>query len=594
MSWDPLDEYSRRHAEAVARSKQLDRLDATLAQTRLALFVAGVACAAGSFGMGWFTPWLLTVPVALFVALVIWHASVFVALARSQRRVAYYHTALQRLSHVTETVDVHESWAPADHPYAADLDLFGADSLFSLLCTARSQVGRATLAQWLLNPATPDTINNRHAAVSELRPRVALREELAILGDALRTALNPQGLLHWGAAPRRMPPAAARAILLFCNVGFTVWMVLWGAGRVNILPVLGWVSLQWVVARVLRDRVDAVMAALQEPARELPLCAAVMQRFEQEALSTPTLLTLVQNLTHGGVTASSAIQRLSRLSDLYDSAKNQLLAPFAWLLLWNPHIAFGTESWRHAYGPHLRAWLKALGELEALTSISGYAYEHPHDPFPVIDDTAPLYKAQGLGHPLLHDAACVRNDVHLGASLRLLMISGSNMSGKSTMMRTVGINAVLALAGAPVRAHALTLSRFNLGATLRIQDSIQLGSSRFHAEITRLRRLLDLTEQPLPLLFLLDEILHGTNSHDRTIGAAAVMGALLKRGACGIVTTHDLSLTAIVADLGIPARNVHFADSLVQDKLHFDYTMRDGVVTQSNALALMRAVGLMV
>jgi DNA mismatch repair ATPase MutS len=202
------------------------------------------------------------------------------------------------------------------------------------------------------------------------------------------------------------------------------------------------------------------------------------------------------------------------------------------------------------------------------------------------------FEAENLGHPLIPEATCVRNDVCLGSARQVLVVSGSNMSGKSTLLRTVGVNAVLALAGAPVRARHLRLTPVAVGATLRFQDSLQAGRSRFFAEITRVRQLVDLSRGEVRLLFLLDEVFHGTNSHDRRVGAEAVVRGLIDRGAIGLVTTHDLALTAIVERLAPHAENVHFEDQFENGSMHFDYKMRPGVVRHSNALALMRAVGL--
>jgi len=188
----------------------------------------------------------------------------------------------------------------------------------------------------------------------------------------------------------------------------------------------------------------------------------------------------------------------------------------------------------------------------------------------------------------------VRNDVSLTAGLKVLVVSGSNMSGKSTLLRTVGINAVLALAGAPVRARSLRIAPLALGASIRILDSIQEGTSRFYAEITRLRKLVSLADGPIPLLFLLDELLHGTNSHDRRIGAEAVVRGLVQQGAIGLLTTHDLALAHIVDVLAPHAVNVHFEDHIENGRIAFDYTLRPGVVKKSNALELMRSIGLKV
>ena len=244
-------------------------------------------------------------------------------------------------------------------------------------------------------------------------------------------------------------------------------------------------------------------------------------------------------------------------------------------------------------GPALAGWIAAAGEFEALASLSGYAFEHPNDILPEIADTGRLFAAEALAHPLIPAARVVANDVRLDDATRVLLVSGSNMSGKSTLLRTVGIAAVLAQAGAPVRATRLRMSPLALGATLRVQDSLQEGRSRFFAEITRLRAIVDLTAGPTPVLFLLDELLAGTNSHDRRVGAAAVVKGLAARGAIGLVTTHDLALADLANDLGVGAANVHFSDTFQNGEITFDYRMRPGVVQTSNALELMKAVGIL-
>jgi DNA mismatch repair ATPase MutS len=251
------------------------------------------------------------------------------------------------------------------------------------------------------------------------------------------------------------------------------------------------------------------------------------------------------------------------------------------------------ERWREVHGRHVREWTEALAEFEALTALATYHFEHPEDPFPTIEDgQQAFFEGRELGHPLVPAASMVRNDVRLAGDTQLLVVSGSNMSGKSTLLRTVGVNTVLALAGAPVRAASLRLSPLAIGATLRIQDSLLEGRSRFYAEITRIREAADLAAGPIPLLFLFDELLNGTNSHDRLVGAAGILRALLAKGSIGLVTTHDLALTAIAEELAPRAVNVHFEDFFEAGEMRFDYRVKPGPVTRSNALALMRAVGL--
>ncbi|HEY8503270.1 MAG TPA: hypothetical protein VIL46_01725, partial [Gemmataceae bacterium] len=289
---------------------------------------------------------------------------------------------------------------------------------------------------------------------------------------------------------------------------------------------------------------------------------------------------------------SEQIGELARRIDWLNARRNQLFAPFALLAFWPAQMAFALEAWRARSGAAIGRWLAALGEFEALCALGGYCFENPGDPFPEVVPGAARFEAEGLGHPLLPAESCVRNDVCLGEGARLLVVSGSNMSGKSTLLRAVGANAVLALAGAPVRAASLRLSPLAPGATLRVQDSLLEGRSRFFAEITRVRAILDRARSPIPVLFLLDELFHGTNSHDRLVGAEAVLRRLLEAGALGLVTTHDLALTATAERLGPEARNVHFVEQITDGELAFDYRMRPGVVPHGNGLALMRSIGL--
>jgi DNA mismatch repair ATPase MutS len=263
-------------------------------------------------------------------------------------------------------------------------------------------------------------------------------------------------------------------------------------------------------------------------------------------------------------------------------------------LLYTVQTAYAAEAWRGTYGANVRSWLSAMGEMEALLSLSGYSYEHPADPFPEFLEGPPCLTAVALGHPLIPAARCVRNDVSLGGETQVLVVSGSNMSGKSTLMRAVGINTVLAMAGAPVRAEYMSLSWLQTAASILVNDSLQEGSSRFYAEITRLRSICDLAEQHPPVLFLLDELLQGTNSSDRLAGAEGVVRALLACGAIGILSTHDLALTHIAGPEDHRLRNVHFQDRIEGGKMTFDFKLREGIVARSNGIELMRLIGLKV
>jgi len=428
--------------------------------------------------------------------------------------------------------------------------------------------------------------------VEELRQRIDLREDLALLAGDVRVGLHPEALRSWGGAPP-IALSSAHRIAAPVLATFTVAAILGGIfGPSGLIPALFAVSVEIGYALTLRSRVRRVVDKVDAPGRDLDLFAGLLARLEREQFQAPLLVELRAALDTQGVSPSRRIARLHRHIELLDARRNQLFLPIALLLLWTTQLALAIERWRSICGPRLGRWIDAVGEFEALCALAGYAYEHPGHPFPEITDGGCCFEARGIGHPLIPPDLCVPNDVQLGEELRLLVVSGSNMSGKSTLLRAMGTNAVLAHAGAPVCADRLRISPLAIGASIRIQDSLQEGTSHFYAEITRMRQVMALAEAPGSTLFLLDEIFHGTNSHDRGIGAEAVVRGLLERGAVGLVTTHDLALARIADALAPRAANVHFEDHLEEGKIAFDYRLRPGVVEKSNALELMRAVGL--
>jgi len=477
------------------------------------------------------------------------------------------------------------------HPYAADLDLFGVGSLFELLSLARTRVGEDTLAAWLLNPASKTVVQLRQEAVDELRSRIDLREDLALLAEGIHSGSDANQLVMWAAAPPWTISTSLRLIALALAILALTALGLWFLGF-GYVPFLITVLIGQSFAFRFRKQIQTVITSVDVPAKDLQLLEEVLQRIEQEQFTSARLVQLRGELNVQGLPPSQQIAKLKRLLELLDSRRNLFFAPIAFILLWPMQIAMAIELWRQRSGPAVGRWLSAIGEIEALSSIAGYAFEHPDDPFPELVEDGVCFEAEQLGHPLIPRAQNVRTELKLGFKPAVLIVSGSNMSGKSTLLRSVGTNTVLALAGAPVRAHRLRLTPLQVGASIRIQDSLQAGASRFYAEITRLRQIVDLTKGPMPVLFLLDEILHGTNSHDRLIGAEAVVRGLVERGAVGLVTTHDLALTRIEDELAQRAANVHFEDHLEAGKMTFDYILRPGVLQKSNALELMRSVGL--
>ncbi len=545
-------------------------------------------------------------PAVAFVWLAVFDERLLRELERRRRAATFYERGLARLEgRWAGAGDAGERYVDPAHPYAQDLDLFGKGSLFELLCTARTHVGEDTLARWLLEPAEPATVRARNQAVEELRPRVDLRESLAIAAEEARTGVDPVSLGAWGETPSLLSRGRGTAWLLStlgiaglagffvfdaAQMGFFTLPAAAAAGLRDFFLLTLLVNGTYLYR--MRHKVGAAVAAVDEAAHELKLLSETLVALERENFRSPLLADLRESLNTHGDPPSRRMARLDRIMQYLDSRDHLLIRvaePFA---LWTTHLAFAVERWREESGSGVRRWLKATGDMEALCSLASHAFENPADPFPEFDESGPVLEAEGIAHPLIPESRAVRNDATLGDPLRVLVVSGSNMSGKSTLLRTLGVNAVLAQAGAPVRAHRLRMSRLAVGASIRVTDSLQGGVSRFYAEILRLRQILEQTGGALPVLFLVDEFLNGTNSHDRRIGAEALVRGLVNRGAIGLITTHDLALAHIAETMGESARNVHFEDRIEDGQIHFDYVLRAGVVRKSNAIELMRSVGL--
>ncbi len=593
---DPMATYAGGLAEAKTDEALWTQRSRLASNARLFCFAAFLIVAWLAFGTRNIAGAWVALPALAFVALVIAHDRILRREERAIRIRRFYEDGIARLEHrwagLGNPGDVYRD---PNHPYAEDLDLFGAGSLFELLATTRTATGSHRLAQWLLEAADANIIRRRQAAVAELRPRLDLRLRMALAGDEAGSALQQEALEAWAAAPAAPLPRSIFYLALAATSLSLMGIALWIFSGSGPGPLVAALALQSALALALRKRVAPVLAAAETPVQSLARTASLLGCIESEKFEAALLTELRAELETTGRPPSGELEALRNLVDRRDARANQFFAPIAALLMWGTHAALALEKWRARCGPRLSIWIEAAGEIEALCALSSFAYEHPDDPFPEIVEDEATFEGTALGHPLLPPDRCVQNDLQLSSGSKYpqgLVMSGSNMSGKSTMLRTVGCNTVLALAGAPVRATELRISPLRIAASIRIVDSLQEGQSHFMAEITRLRQVVDISRGKPPALFLLDEILHGTNSHDRRIGAEAVIKGLIEHGALGIVTTHDLALTEIVPKSDGKLRNVHFEDHLESGVMHFDYALRDGIVEKSNALALMRSIGL--
>jgi hypothetical protein len=586
----PTEQYSQRLAERKHRLADFDALNARIEGTRLGLGAAFLSLVWLCLGPVELAAAWLCVPVAAFLAVFIYHQRIRSRRIQAQRAVQFYEAGLDRINDRWSgkgTTGVR--FEAQHHIYADDLDLFGVDSLYELLCAARTQPGENILAQWLLTPADMRVIRARHASIADLRERFAFREAMAIDGDSPKIALHPESLDAWARAPNQLnriwirctaPLTAALAI-----GAIAAWAV-WGM----LFPLLAVIAVEAALGYFLRKPIHAAITTVESAFEDLQGLAVLLRRVEGERFSAPLLQEMQAGLASHTLSAPAAISRLATIVNFVGARRNPILVPLLLLFMYPLQTALAAERWRRMHGAKIHAWLETLGEFEALLSLAQYAYERHEDPLPEFLEGPPAFTAIGLGHPLIPAPVRVCNDVDISGESKVLLVSGSNMSGKSTLLRTIGINTVLAMAGAPVRARSLRLTPLQVGASIRINDSLHEGSSRFYAEITRLRRLFE--PSVLPLLFLLDELLQGTNSADRRVGAQGLIRALLQKGAIGLISTHDLALTEVEGLKPGTIVNVHFQDELLDGKLMFDFKLQPGIVTKSNGIELMRSIGL--
>lgn len=594
---------ARTHYEEGVKARTLDteaceKKSRLIGSFRLALVVVAI----GSLGaVAWAhlakngPAWaVLTISLLLFVVLVVVHGRVIRDKDRAAAALRFHERGLARLNGTWKDLPfAAEIGAAPNHPFAGDLDLFGKGSLYHFIDRTETRFGRTHLASWLRGGvgAFPENVEARQDSVKELTNRLDFRENLFALGALLGDEKpDPVPMITWaeGGVPISVP--GFLPILTIILPTITVLAIAFHSS----LPHGGWLALgmvilQLVVVAPIRNQVRQVLAAASSREGALTAYADMLQLIENQKFESALNASLIEKLKG----ATDAMGNLRTVLAFVDARHNEVFRLFiSPLLLWDANSAFALERWRKKHGKRVRAWLEALGEIEALSSLAALAFDEPDFAFPTFAK-APRFKAKKLGHPLIARDRRVANDVGLGDPDPLaLIVTGSNMSGKSTLLRAIGVNAALALAGAPVCAEALEIGDCRVATSMRISDSLEGGISHFYAELQKLKLVIDLARGNKPVLFLLDEILHGTNTRERLIGARAVARELVAAGAIGAISTHDLAIGDLEEELGARVKNVHFEEQVEDEKMTFDYKLRDGVVQSSNALRLMKIVGL--
>jgi len=609
----PAAVYRERRARFAAEAERLGRRSFAISIARFATFAAFalslllVLLRASAPGRLW--PAAAAISLAAFFVLLAVHSRVIRAERRAGDLVTLQDEGLARLARDWKSLPLPRLPEGFASPQLSrDLGLLGTASLFHLLGTVHTPPGKAALAGWLLAPAAREEAARRQAAVAELAPDLELRQELEMAaGPMERTPPDAEPFLRWaedegllGSRPwllwlcRGLAAATVAAAIAALVPGSAVPV------SVPLLFVTANVVLTWAFG----ERIHSSFGRVEAREREFGFYAGALSIVEAREPRSERLQRVRSELTTGGVPAHRAMEILDRRVGLSYVRHSALVhMPLQLLLLWDFHVLELLERWQRAYGARARRWLAALGDFEALAALAGLAHDNPAWAFPTLaahDPGAPAeVRGRDLGHPLLAAEARVGNDVAVGPPGTFLLVTGSNMSGKSTLLRAIGANVVLAQAGAPVAAAAMSLPPIDLATSVLVEDSLADGVSFFMAELLSVREVVRAAGRARgegrTLLYLLDEILRGTNSAERQVAVRRVLQHLLAAGAIGAVSTHDLQI-AEIPELRDPCRPVHFRESFVQTesgpRMTFDYRLRGGVATTANALKLLDLVGL--
>lgn len=597
----PREWYTARLAHWTAARDAEDRRATRLSRLRLLTFLTGGALLWIGLQRG---PaplaYVGVAAIAAFIALVVMHGRTLEQVARAAIGQSVNTIGLARLQRDWRTLPAVADDDGGVHapPFAGDLDVIGPASLRQWIGRAATMAGSRRVRDWLFMPADRSAIAARQAAVIELAPKALWRESLLIEG---MRASAPSGelerFLGWAEKNDSAVPRAMWIVVPALTVGILGLLAAqiagWTAGVWWIAPCLAGIVLSFALAASMYRTFDTISMG----ERVLLQHAAMLALVEQETWNAPALKETAERLTHTE-SASRMITRLARLAEWSELRRSAALLhfPIEAFTLWDFHVLFAIERWRARYGRHVRGWLEVLGEIDALATLAAIRHDEPEWSFPEIDHTAATIEAVDLGHPLIPAERRVGNDVAVGPPGTVLLVTGSNMSGKSTLLRAIGVNVLLAQAGAPVCAARFTLPPCDLQTSLRVQDSLERGLSYFMAALARLKAVVDAADRqrgsPRRVVYLLDEVLQGTNSAERATAVRAIAQHLLDAGAIGAMTTHDLAI-ASEEPFASRARLVHFSEQVHADgSMTFDYVLRDGLATSRNALRLMQLMGL--
>lgn len=591
------DLFTRRSALFLSKQTKLDKYADRLSNWRLAAFIAGLLLTAAAFvyigkTYGYI---ILGISLFIFIGLVIRHDKIIREADKFCKLAAINQRCLQRIKgEWTVFPDDGQEFADPNHPYANDLNIFGPASLFQWINTANTWYGRQTLGNWLENPRKDaEHIKKKQGAVRELASKLEFCQGLQCEGLACEgIADNPAKLLAYAEDGAQLFKFKFSRIFFYVLPGITILSL----GLLFWYESLWYVPLLCIFIQILVNglgtrKVNHVLAAVYTNQRKIAVYQRLLVRTESEKFSDVYLHELQAGLLGQGETASKQIDHLGKIADAAGLRLNPLIhVVINNVLFWDYHCAFSLEKWKKLSGSSLRKWIATLGRFEALSSLALIAQLNPAWCYPEVEEKGPFMAAREMGHPLICEAKRVPNQLVIDNQIGI--ITGSNMSGKTTLLRTAGINLVLAYAGAPVCAKEFRCSLMDIFTSMNISDDLNRGISTFYAELLRIKMIIDHARQNQPMLFLIDEVFRGTNSRDRVTGARSVVMNLNHPWIIGLISTHDFELCDFENDPSGRIVNYHFTETYSENEIHFDYKLRAGRCKTANARYLMKMVGI--
>ncbi|MFZ1784378.1 MAG: hypothetical protein WAU23_04195 [Ferruginibacter sp.] len=593
---EPIDFYKQNVISLQHGLEILNKRKSKLAWLRFAAIAGIAACWYFMLPLGL---WFVLVPVFLllltFTRLVYTDLKNKSAITHQHHLITVNQDELKALDHNYYSFEEGSQYANKEHVYIHDLDIFGHASLYQYINRTRSEMGSNTLADWLSAPAKIETIKNRQEAIKELSAKTRWRQTLQALGAAQKINMETQHRLQsWFDEEHRFLNTRIWMLLRYLVPSVLISVII-----LNMADVLNNYTRNYcllaaaLLAFYISKKVTPLHQQVSKMTEELEVLKDSIKLIEETEFTTSYLQDLKNHFKQQDGKASARLNKLKGILERLDLRFNFVVfIPLDILLQWDLQQVIALEKWKEQHKNKVSGWFTALGEFEAISSLSTLAYNHPHWCFPVFKKDHFFIEGKEIGHPLLTAATCVTNPLHISAAGELMLVTGSNMAGKSTYLRSIGINTVLAMAGSPVCAKYFCLSPVQIISSMRVTDNLEESTSTFYAELKKLKTVIDKVNNKEKIFILLDEILRGTNSLDRHTGSAALIRQLIKHEAVGIIATHDVELAKMKEEFPENMLNYHFDVQVNGEELYFDYRLKEGICTSLNASILMKKIGI--